>query len=51
MKEGQIVPMKERTSTSAMLDATGQMIPFSTFTYFVTGDFDQPSRTGRSPSE
>jgi hypothetical protein len=44
--EGRIVPMKEHTSNSAMLDSTGQMIPFSTFTFFVTGDFAQAVTAG-----
>lgn len=42
----QIHPMKEHWSNSAMLDATGQLIPHSTFTYFVTGDFARAVEEG-----
>ncbi|MGB9624070.1 MAG: multiheme c-type cytochrome [Phycisphaerae bacterium] len=42
----QIFPMKEHTSNSARHDATGQMIPHSTFKYFVTGDFSQAVADG-----
>jgi hypothetical protein len=41
-----IHPMKEHTSNSAMHNESGQMIPHSTFTYFVTGDFDQAVADG-----
>jgi hypothetical protein len=41
-----IHPMKEHLSNSAMHDATGQLIPHSTFKYFVTGDFDQAVADG-----
>ena len=47
VNEGQIVPMKEHTSNSAMLDSTHQMIPFSTFTFFVTGDFSRAVQAGQ----
>jgi hypothetical protein len=47
VNEGQIVPMKEHTSNSAMLDSTRQMIPFSTFTFFVTGDFNRAVQDGQ----
>jgi hypothetical protein len=42
----QINPMKEHTSNSARHDATGQLIPHSTFKYFVTGDFNQAVEDG-----
>ncbi|MDZ7698241.1 MAG: hypothetical protein U5R49_15410 [Deltaproteobacteria bacterium] len=42
----QIHPMKEHVSTSGLHDATGQLIPQSTFTYFVTGDFDRAVQDG-----
>jgi hypothetical protein len=41
-----IYPMKEHRSISARHDASGQMIPHSTFTYFISGDFDQAVREG-----
>lgn len=41
-----IHPMKEHWSNSARHDATGQMIPHSTFKYFVTGDFNQAVADG-----
>jgi hypothetical protein len=47
VNEGQIVPMKEHTSNSAMLDSTHQMIPFSTFTFFVTGNFSSAVQAGQ----
>jgi hypothetical protein len=47
VNEGQIVPMKEHTSNSAMLDSTRQMIPFSTFIFFVTGDFSRAVQAGQ----
>ena len=42
----QIYPMKEHISNSAIHDATGQLIPHSTFKFFVTGDFDQAVADG-----
>lgn len=42
----QIHPMKEHISNSARHDATGQLIPHSTFKFFVTGDFDQAVTDG-----
>jgi hypothetical protein len=39
--------MKEHWSSSAMHDATGQLIPHSTFTYFVTGSFSQAVEDGK----
>jgi len=47
VNEGKIVPMKEHTSNSAMLDSTLQMVPFSTFTFFVTGDFNRAVQAGQ----
>lgn len=41
-----IYPMKEHFSESARHDATGQLIPHSTFTYFVTGDFERAVAEG-----
>ena len=41
-----INPMKEHISNSAIHDATGQMIPHSTFKYFVTGDFTRSVEDG-----
>lgn len=38
--DAKLYPMKEHTSVSAMLDATGEIIPHSSFTYYTTGDFD-----------
>lgn len=42
----QIYPMKEHTSNSARHDETGQLIPHSTFKFFVTGDYDQAVADG-----
>jgi len=47
VNSGQIVPMKEHTSNSAMLDSTKQMIPYSIFDYFVTGDFARAVQAGQ----
>jgi hypothetical protein len=41
-----IYPMKEHISNSARHDATGQLVPHSTFKYFVTGDFNQAVADG-----
>ncbi len=49
-RDAKIHPMKEHTSTSAMHDATGQLIPHSTFTYFLTGDFAQAVADGQAAS-
>ncbi len=49
-REAKIHPMKEHTSTSAMHDATGVLIPHSTFTYFLTGDFAQAVADGQAAS-
>jgi uncharacterized repeat protein (TIGR01451 family) len=45
-----IYPMKEHFSNSALHDATSQMIPFSTFIYFVTGDFSRAVTEGQIQS-
>ncbi len=42
----QIYPMKEHISNSARHDTTGQLVPHSTFKYFVTGDFNQAVADG-----
>lgn len=42
----QIYPMKEHWSVSARHEATGQFIPHSTFTFFVTGDWGQAVADG-----
>jgi hypothetical protein len=44
----QIYPMKEHRSDAARHTATGQMIPHSAFTYFVTGDFSRAVQDGMS---
>jgi len=49
-REAKIHPMKEHLSTSAMHDATGQLIPHSTMTYFLTGDFDLAVADGQAAS-
>jgi len=49
-REAKIHPMKEHLSTSAMHDATGQLIPHSTMTYFLTGDFHQAVADGQAAS-
>jgi hypothetical protein len=41
-----IYPMKEHVSNTARHNATGQLIPHSTFKYFATGDFDQAVADG-----
>ena len=38
--EAKIYPMKEHTTNCAIHDATGQMIPYATTTFFFTGKFD-----------
>ena len=43
-----IYPMKEHTSTVAQHDASGVLIPHSTFSFFATGDFDQAVQDGMS---
>jgi len=49
-RTAKIHPMKEHTSTSAMLDASGELIPHSTMTYFLTGDFAQAVADGQAAS-
>jgi hypothetical protein len=44
--DAKLFPMKEHLSVSAMHDATGQIIPHSTFTYYTTGSFDQAITDG-----
>lgn len=46
-----IYPMKEHVSNSARHDATGRLIPHSTFTFFVTGDFNRAVEDGMQWSE
>lgn len=41
-----IYPMKEHRSLSAQHDATGVMIPHSTYTFFTTSSFDAAVRVG-----
>ena len=41
-----IYPMKEHISNSARHDATGELVPHSTFKFFVTGDFGQAVADG-----
>ncbi len=41
-----IYPMKEHWSVSARHDASGEMIPHSTFKYFVTGDYAEAVADG-----
>ncbi len=41
-----LYPMKEHWSRSARHDATGQLIPHSTFKFFVTGDFNRAVADG-----
>ncbi len=41
-----IMPMKEHISNSARHDATGQLIPHSTSTYFFTGEFSRAVQEG-----
>jgi hypothetical protein len=38
--------MKEHRSISALHDATGQLVPHSTFTFFTTGDYYQAVEEG-----
>ena len=42
----QIYPMKEHWSVSARHDATGQLIPHSTFKFFATGNWDEAVADG-----
>ncbi len=44
----QIYPMKEHRSNAARHTTTGQIIPHSAFTYFVTGDFSRAVQDGMS---
>jgi len=41
-----LYPMKEHRSISARHDASGQMVPHSTYTFFTTGDFDLAVQEG-----
>jgi hypothetical protein len=41
-----IYPMKEHRSVSAQHDASGRMVPHSTFTFFTTSSFDQAVQDG-----
>ncbi len=43
-----LYPMKEHRTITAQHDASGELIPHSTFTFFATGDFDQAVRDGMS---
>lgn len=43
-----IYPMKEHTSTVAQHDASGVLIPHSTFSFFASGDFDKAVQDGMS---
>ncbi|MBN1819046.1 MAG: hypothetical protein JW828_16925, partial [Sedimentisphaerales bacterium] len=45
-----IHPMKEHLSESALHEDTGQLIPHSTFLYFVTGDFPRAVEAGMKQS-
>jgi hypothetical protein len=44
--EAKIYPMKEHRSVSAQHDATGLMIPHSTYTFFTQNSFDEAVRVG-----
>lgn len=44
--DAKIHPMKEHLSVSAQHDATGLMIPHSTFTFFTSNSFDEAVRVG-----
>ena len=44
--DAKIYPMKEHRSVSAQHDATGLMIPHSTFTFFTQNSFDEAIRVG-----
>jgi hypothetical protein len=44
--QAKIHPMKEHWSNSARHDASGQLVPHATFTYFVTGDFIRAVQDG-----
>ena len=41
-----LYPMKEHRSISALHDATGQLVPHSTFTFFTTGDYNLAVQEG-----
>lgn len=41
-----IYPMKEHRSNAARVNATGQIVPHSTFKFFTTGDFNQAVADG-----
>jgi hypothetical protein len=45
-----IYPMKEHRSVAALHDATGQLIPHSTFTYFTTASFEESVAQGQAQS-
>jgi Cytochrome c bacterial len=45
-----IYPMKEHRSVAARHDATGQLIPHSTYTYFTTASFEQAVAEGQAQS-
>ncbi len=44
--DAKIYPMKEHRSNLALHDSSGQLIPHSTFKYFVTGDFARAVEDG-----
>jgi len=44
--DAKIYPMKEHLSVAAQHDATGLMIPHSTFTFFTQNSFDEAVRVG-----
>lgn len=46
--DAKIYPMKEHTSTVAQHNASGVLIPHSTFSFFATGDFDKAVQDGMS---
>ena len=46
----QIFPMKEHRSVSARVNATGQLVPHSAFTYFSTGSFTKAIQDGMAAS-
>jgi len=45
-QDAKIYPMKEHRSISAQHDASGEMIPHSTFTFFTTSSFDLAVQEG-----
>jgi hypothetical protein len=45
-----IYPMKEHRSVAARHDATGQIIPHSTYTYFTTASFEEAVADGQARS-